>query len=63
MIPTGPAEAVAKKLKGFVEAGMRVPKIMDYSGMAGTKFAMKSAAKVRAAEDELMRLCNDGAAA
>jgi phthiodiolone/phenolphthiodiolone dimycocerosates ketoreductase len=63
MIPTGPAKAVAQKLKGFVEAGMRVPKIMDYSGMAGVKFAMKSAAKVRAAEDELMRLCNDEAAA
>ncbi len=61
MIPTGTPEKVAAKLKGFVEAGLRVPKIMDYSGMAGTKFAVKSGAKVREAEDALMRLVNDPA--
>lgn len=63
MIPTGSPEAVARKLQGFVEAGLRVPKIMDYSGMAGAKFAAKSGAKVREAEDALMRLVNGPAAA
>jgi len=59
MIPTGSPAAVALRLKGFVEAGLRVPKILDYSSMAGAQFAPKSAAKVRAAEDELLRLVND----
>jgi phthiodiolone/phenolphthiodiolone dimycocerosates ketoreductase len=29
---------------------------MDYGGMAGLKFAARSAQKVREAEDELLRL-------
>jgi hypothetical protein len=33
-----------------------VPKILDYSGMAGLKFAARSPAKVQEAEDEFMRL-------
>ena len=33
-----------------------MPKILDYGGMAGLKFAARSPQKVREAEDELMRL-------
>jgi phthiodiolone/phenolphthiodiolone dimycocerosates ketoreductase len=47
-------------VKGYVEAGLRVPKLLDYSGMAGLRFAARSAEKVRKAEDELMRLVGDG---
>ena len=35
---------------------MRVPKMLDYGGMAGLKYAAASADKVREAEDELLRL-------
>jgi phthiodiolone/phenolphthiodiolone dimycocerosates ketoreductase len=56
IIPCGTPAQVARRLKGFVDAGLRVAKIMDYGGMAGLKFAARSAEKVRAAEDELLRL-------
>jgi phthiodiolone/phenolphthiodiolone dimycocerosates ketoreductase len=56
IIPCGTPQEVARRLKGFVDAGMRVVKVMDYGGMAGLKFAARSAQKVREAEDELMRL-------
>jgi phthiodiolone/phenolphthiodiolone dimycocerosates ketoreductase len=54
--PHGSAKHVAGIVKSFVDAGLRVPKILDYSGMAGLSFAASSAQKVREAEDELMRL-------
>lgn len=54
--PHGSAKHVAGIVKSFVDAGLRVPKILDYSGMAGLNFAASSAQKVREAEDELMRL-------
>ena len=47
---------IARILKGYIEAGLRVPKILDYGSMAGLKFAARSAQKVRGREDELMRL-------
>jgi phthiodiolone/phenolphthiodiolone dimycocerosates ketoreductase len=56
VVPHGTPQQVARTLKGFVEAGLRVPKILDYSGMAGLKFAAQSAQNVREAEDELLRL-------
>ena len=56
VVPHGTPQQVARTLKGFVEAGLRVPKILDYSGMAGLKFAARSAQNVREAEDELLRL-------
>jgi len=56
IIPCGTPKDVARRLKGFVEAGMRVVKVMDYGGMAGLKFAARSPQKVREVEDELMRL-------
>ena len=43
----------------YVDAGLRVPKIMDYGAMAGLTYAAASADNVREAEDELMRLCGD----
>lgn len=61
MIPTGTPRQVARRMKGFVDAGLRVPKIMDYGGMAGLKFAGQTAAKVREAEDELLRLAGETA--
>ena len=56
IVPHGSPQKIARIVKDFVDAGLRVPKILDYSGMAGLKFAARSAAKVREAEDELMRL-------
>jgi phthiodiolone/phenolphthiodiolone dimycocerosates ketoreductase len=56
VVPHGTPKAVARIVKTYVDAGLRVPKILDYSGMAGLKFAARSAQKVRDAEDELMRL-------
>ncbi|HWW21893.1 MAG TPA: LLM class flavin-dependent oxidoreductase [Steroidobacteraceae bacterium] len=56
VVPHGTPQQVARTLKGFVEAGLRVPKILDYGGMAGLQYAARSAQKVRDAEDELMRL-------
>ena len=47
-------------VKSYVDAGLRVPKILDYGAMAGLDHAQSSAANVRATEDELMRLCGDG---
>ena len=57
--PHGTPKQIAQIVKGFVDAGLRVPKILDYGGMAGLKFAASSAQKVREAEDELMKLCGD----
>jgi phthiodiolone/phenolphthiodiolone dimycocerosates ketoreductase len=56
IVPHGTPKQIARTLKGFVDAGLRVPKILDYGGMAGLKYAARSAQKVRDAEDELMRL-------
>jgi phthiodiolone/phenolphthiodiolone dimycocerosates ketoreductase len=57
VIPHGTPKQVAARIKGYVDAGLRVPKILDYGGMAGLKFGAMSAAKVRESEDELMKLC------
>jgi phthiodiolone/phenolphthiodiolone dimycocerosates ketoreductase len=57
VIPHGTPKQVAAKIKGFVDAGLRVPKILDYGGMAGLKFGAASAAKVRETEDALLKLC------
>lgn len=54
--PHGTPQQVAKIVKSFVDAGLRVPKILDYSGMAGLKYSASSPQKVRVAEDELLRL-------
>ena len=56
VVPHGTPQQLARELKGFVDAGLRAPKVLDYGGMAGLKFAARSAEKVRETEDELMRL-------
>jgi phthiodiolone/phenolphthiodiolone dimycocerosates ketoreductase len=57
IVPTGTPKEIAKIIKGYVDAGLRVPKIMDYGGMGGLKYGARSAEKVRQAEDELLKLC------
>ena len=61
VVEHGSPQQIAAKYKGYVDAGMRVAKLLDYSGMAGLKFAATSAEKVRQAEDELMRLTGGAA--
>jgi phthiodiolone/phenolphthiodiolone dimycocerosates ketoreductase len=56
IVPTGTPKQIARVLKGYVDAGLEVPKILDYGGMAGLGFAARSAQKVTEAENELMRL-------
>lgn len=57
--PHGTPRQVARIVKSYVDAGLRVPKILDYGGMAGMAYAAASAQKVREAEDELMKLVGD----
>jgi phthiodiolone/phenolphthiodiolone dimycocerosates ketoreductase len=57
VVPHGTPVQVARKISEFVDAGLRVPKILDYGAMAGLDHAAASAENVRAAEDELMGLC------
>jgi phthiodiolone/phenolphthiodiolone dimycocerosates ketoreductase len=59
IVPHGTPKEVAKIIKTFVDAGLRVPKILDYGAMAGLGYAAASAANVLAAEDELLQLCGD----
>jgi phthiodiolone/phenolphthiodiolone dimycocerosates ketoreductase len=59
VVPHGTPKEVAKIIETFVDAGLRVPKILDYGAMAGLDYAEASAANVRAAEDELLQLCGD----
>jgi phthiodiolone/phenolphthiodiolone dimycocerosates ketoreductase len=57
VVPHGTPKEVARIVKTYVDAGLRVPKILDYGAMAGLTYAELSATNVRATEDELMRLC------
>jgi phthiodiolone/phenolphthiodiolone dimycocerosates ketoreductase len=61
VVPHGSPQQVARRYKQYFDAGMRTPKILDYSGMAGAKFAARSAEKVRQAEDEFVRLTRGAA--
>lgn len=61
IFPVGSVQHVARFFKGMADAGMRVFKVMDYGGMAGAKFAARSAQKVIEVEDEIMRLCGEDA--
>jgi phthiodiolone/phenolphthiodiolone dimycocerosates ketoreductase len=60
IVPHGTPQQIARTLKGYMDAGLRVPKILDYGGMAGLKYAARSAQKVKDAEDELLRLLGSG---
>jgi phthiodiolone/phenolphthiodiolone dimycocerosates ketoreductase len=55
-IPHGTPKEVAAIMKGYADAGARVIQVLDYGAMAGLKFGATSAAKVRAFEDELLRI-------
>ena len=59
VVPHGTPKQVAQVVKNYVDAGLRVPKILDYGGMAGLSYSAASAENVREVEDELMRLCGD----
>ena len=59
IFPVGTPKQVAARMKGFVDAGLRVFKLMEYGSMGGLRFAANSAAKVREAEDELLKLCGE----
>jgi len=57
VVPHGTPRQVARIIKSYVDAGLRVPKILDYGAMAGLEFSAASAANVRKTEDELLALC------
>lgn len=57
VVPHGTPNQVARTIKSYVDAGLRVPKILDYATMAGLDFSAASAANVRRTEDELLTLC------
>ncbi|MFV9635685.1 LLM class flavin-dependent oxidoreductase [Mycobacterium neumannii] len=59
MVPHGTPKQLAGVIKDYVDAGLRVPKIMDYGAMAGLRYTAQSAQNVREVEDELMTLCGD----
>lgn len=59
VVPHGTPKHVAHVIKNYVDAGLRVPKILDYGAMAGLSYSAASADNVREVEDELMRLCGD----
>ncbi len=59
VVPHGTPKEVAKIVKAYVDAGLRVPKILDYGAMAGLAYAAASTANVIAAEDELLQLCGE----
>jgi phthiodiolone/phenolphthiodiolone dimycocerosates ketoreductase len=56
IVPHGTPQQIARHLKGYADAGMRIYRLFDYGGMAGLKFAARCAEKVRQTEDELARL-------
>lgn len=59
MVPHGTPKQLARVIKEYVDAGLRVPKIMDYGAVAGLRYTAQSAQNVREVEDELMNLCED----
>jgi phthiodiolone/phenolphthiodiolone dimycocerosates ketoreductase len=56
VVEHGSPEKIAGKYKAYADVGMRVPKMLDYSGMAGLKYAARSAQRVREAEDAFVRM-------
>lgn len=56
IFPVGTPKQVAAKIKGFIDAGVQVYKLMEYGAMGGIKFSATSAAKVRETEDEIQKL-------
>lgn len=58
VLPHGTPKLLAEVIKSYADAGVRVVTLLDYGGMAGLKFAANSQDKVRATEDEALRLIN-----
>ena len=56
IFPVGTPRQVAAKIKGFIDAGVQVYKLMEYGAMGGIRFSATSAAKVRETEDEIQKL-------
>jgi phthiodiolone/phenolphthiodiolone dimycocerosates ketoreductase len=56
VLPHGTPKKIAGILRSYVEAGVRVARLLDYGGMAGLDFAARSAEKEREVEDELTKL-------
>jgi phthiodiolone/phenolphthiodiolone dimycocerosates ketoreductase len=57
VVPHGTPKQVAAIIAEYVDAGLRVPKVLDYSGMAGLSYTAASVDNVREVEDELMNRC------
>ncbi len=57
IFPVGTPKQVAAKIKGFIDAGVTVYKLMEYGSMGGARFAATSALKVHETEDEIALLC------
>jgi phthiodiolone/phenolphthiodiolone dimycocerosates ketoreductase len=51
----GTPRQVAEIVKGYCDAGLRVPSILDYSRMAGLEYAATSPAKLAQTEEEIAR--------
>jgi phthiodiolone/phenolphthiodiolone dimycocerosates ketoreductase len=60
IIPVGNVKQVARRIKGLIDAGTRLYMVLDYGALAGLRFAMKSAEKIRQVEDEVLRLVRGG---
>jgi len=60
IFPVGTPKQVAAKIKGFIDAGVQVYKLMEYGSMGGAKFAASSGQKVRETENEIALLCEEG---
>jgi phthiodiolone/phenolphthiodiolone dimycocerosates ketoreductase len=58
----GTPKEVAKIVKDFIDAGLRVPKIVNNAAMAGVKYQARSAERVRQTEEELALLLGQEAA-
>jgi phthiodiolone/phenolphthiodiolone dimycocerosates ketoreductase len=56
VLPHGSPKRIAETARIYMDAGMRVLKIMDFGSVAGQKFAASSAQKVREVDDEIRRL-------
>ena len=55
----GTPRELARIIKQYHDAGMRIVKVLDYSGMAGLTYAARAAQKTRETEDELKALTEE----
>lgn len=55
-MPHGSPREVAAVVKGYMDAGVQIPRVLDYGAMAGLAYGARSAEMVRATEDALAQL-------